>query len=150
MLAKKFALGFGIAVIFPMMIHYGVSTFVHEPRWRDYYTENYYRSYENATPQEKAKLAVERTQKEKQRREAEKRFQRSLFLVAAPAGIIAIIAGSLMSIQSIGTGLMFGGIFSLLDGYFNFWSELADSMRFLSLLVAFIVLVFIGYRKLAR
>ena len=150
MLAKKFALGFGIAVIFPMMIHYGVSTFVHEPRWRDYYTENYYRRYENATPQEKAKLAVERTQKEKQRREAEKRFQRSLFSVAAPAGIIAIVVGSLMPIQAVGTGLMFGGIFSLLDGYFNFWSELADSMRFLSLLVAFIVLVFIGYRKLAR
>ena len=45
---------------------------------------------------------------------------------------------------------MFGGIFLLLDGYCNYWSELADSMRFLSLLAAFIVLMYIGYKKLAK
>ena len=52
MLAKKFALGFGIAIIFPMMIHYGVSTFSPEPKWKDYQVENYYEKHERATPEE--------------------------------------------------------------------------------------------------
>ena len=38
MLAKKFALAFGVAVVFPAMIHYAVSSFSPEPRWSDYHT----------------------------------------------------------------------------------------------------------------
>ena len=150
MLAKKFALGFGIAIIFPMTIHYGVSTFVHEPKWQDYQVENYYQRYEEAIPEQKAQLWEEQSRLEKQRKESEKHFQKYLFVVAIPLGVIAIIVGSISSIQAIGTGLMFGGIFSLVDGYFNYWSELADAMKFLTMLAAFIVLVFIGYRKLAK
>jgi len=36
MLAKKFALAFGLAVVFPAMIHCGVSIFSPQPRWQDY------------------------------------------------------------------------------------------------------------------
>ena len=46
--------------------------------------------------------------------------------------------------------LMFGGIFSICDGYFNYWSELADVLKFVSLLVAFGWLIFLGYRRLER
>ena len=153
MLAKKFALGFGIAIIFPMMIHYGVSTFVHEPKWNDFRSGYYsydYDAYKNATPAEKAKMDAERRQREDQRRAAEKRFQRALFFVATPLGLAAIVVGSLLPIQAIGTGLMFGGIFSVCEGYISYWSELPDGMRFISLLGAFIILVYIGYRKLAK
>jgi len=150
MLAKKIALGFGIAVIFPVMIHYGVSTFVPQPKWEDYYNYNEYRTTKEMKPEEKAKVEEQRKQKEDKRRAQEKRFQRALFWVAVPLGIIAIIVGSAAAIQAVGTGLMFGGIFSLMDGYCNYWSAMADRLRFLSMLVAFIVLVYIGYRKLAK
>jgi len=150
MLAKKFALGFGIAVIFPIMIHYGVSTFVPAPKWQERYSNDYYQDYSNAKPEEKAKLQQERKQQEQQWKVKEKRFQRVLFSVALPLGIAAIIIGSLAAIQAVGTGLMFGGIFSLMDGYCNYWSELPDSMRFFSMLFAFIVLLYIGYKKLAK
>lgn len=151
MLAKKFALGFGIAVIFPIMVHYGVSTFVHEPKWQDYYSgTKHYQSYQDASPEERAKIDAEYIEMENKGREAERSFQKYLFIVAVPLGIAAIIMGSIIAIQAVGTGLMFGGIFSLIDGYCNYWSELADSMRFLSMLVAFVVLLFIGYRKLAK
>ena len=150
MLAKKFALGFGIAIIFPVMVHYGVSTFVPSPKWQERYSGNYYREYSNATPEEKAKLDQERKQREMDWTSREKRFQRALFLVSVPLGIAAILFGSLAAIQAVGTGLMFGGIFLLLDGYCNYWSELPDSMRFLSLLLAFIVLMYVGYKKLSK
>ena len=150
MLAKKFALGFGIAIIFPIMVHYGVSTFVPSPKWQERYAGNYYQDYSNATPEVKAKLDKERKQRDMEWTAKEKRFQASLFVVAVPLGIAAILIGSLAAIQAVGTGLMFGGIFLLLDGYANYWSELADSMRFFSLLLAFIVLLYIGYRKIAK
>ncbi len=150
MLAKKFALGFGIAIVFPMMIHYGISTFSPQPKWKDYQIENYYEKHERATPEEQEKLEAEKNRLEEEREKAEKRFQKHLFFVAAPLGIITIIVGAFLSIQAIGTGLMFGGIFSVCDGYFNYWYELADPLKFASMLVAFVVLIFVGYKKLEK
>ena len=150
MLAKKFALGFGIAIILPMLVHYGVSTFSPAPKWQDRYDYSYTQRYTNATPEQKAKIDNERKEKERIWKQREKTFQQHLFIVAVPIGIAAIIIGALASIQAIGTGLMFGGIFTVMDGYCWYWSELQDWMRFLSLLAAFVVLIFIGYRKLAK
>ena len=65
-----------------------------------------------------------------------------------PFGIAAIIAGAVVSIQAIGAGLIFGGIFALTTGYIGYWYHLQDWMRFLSLLAAFCLLVFVGYKKL--
>ena len=150
MLAKKFAIGFGIAVILPMMIHYGVSTFSRSPKWADYY--GYQNNYPgpNASSEEVKKYQKERQQKDQLFRSAQKVFQKHLFVVAVPIGIAAIVLGALSPVQAVGTGLMFGGIFTLMDGYFWYWSELQDWMRFLSLLLAFIVLIYIGYRKLSK
>lgn len=151
MLAKKFALGFGIAIILPMLVHYGVSTFSPPPKWEAFYGyDNYYEQEKNATPEQKAKLQQERKKEQEERKNAARRFQQHLFFVAVPLGIAAIIAGALAPIQAIGTGLMFGGIFTLMEGYISYWSELQDYMRFLSLAAAFLVLIFIGYRKLAK
>jgi hypothetical protein len=140
MLAKKIALGIGLAIIFPMMIHYGVSTFCPAPKWSDYTVQGQY------YPQKQA----EQKQKEEHRKAAEKRFEQHLFVVAVPLGLAAILFGAFVRVQAIGTGLMFGGIFTICDGYANYWTELADWMRFLSLLAAFIVLLFVGYKKIEK
>lgn len=150
MLAKKFALGFGITIIFPMMIHYGVSTFTPAPKWKDYQIENYYEKHKRATPEEQKRLEAEKSQLTEQREAAEKRFQKYLFFVAVPLGITAIVVGAFLSIQAVGTGLMFGGIFSVCDGYCNYWSRLADPLKFASMLLAFIVLLVVGYKKLEK
>lgn len=139
MLAKKFALAFGIAVVFPAMIHCGVSIFSPQPRWQDY----------TVAPMID-RDSGEWQKKETERRAAEKVFQKHLFAVAVPLGLVAIIAGAFFLTPAIGAGLMFGGIFSVCDGYFNYWSELSATLKFLSLLAAFIVLIVVGYRKIER
>jgi hypothetical protein len=116
MLAKRFALGFGIAIIFPAMIHFGVGTISPQPKWENYQTENY--------------------------------NEKHLFYFAVPLGILAIIVGAYLPHKVIGAGLMFGGIFSATDGYFNYWRELSDALKFSSSLCAFIVLLIIGYLKI--
>ncbi|MCK9430998.1 MAG: hypothetical protein M0R17_13565 [Candidatus Omnitrophica bacterium] len=150
MLAKKFALGFGIAIILPMLVHYGVSTFSPAPKWQDRYDSYSYQRYDKATPEERVQIDKERKEKEMAWQEKEKTFQRNLFFVAVPVGIACIFIGAIIAIQAIGTGLMFGGIFALTEGYMFYWSELQDWMRFLSLLAAFMMLILVGYRKLAK
>jgi len=150
MLAKKIALGFGIAVILPILVYYGVSTFSPAPKWADRYDRYSYQKYQNATPVERAKIEREDLSREQQWKQKEKIFQRRLFFVTVPVGIACIIIGAVLSLQALGTGLMFGGIFCITEGYVCYWSELPDSMRFMSLLAAFIVLVFVGYKKLAK
>jgi hypothetical protein len=141
MLAKKIALGFGLAIIFPMMIHYGVSTFTPKPKYENW--EEVKEFNEKATTEEKK-------QKEKERQTAEKLFEKHLYMVAVPLGLAAILFGAFSRVQSIGSGLMIGGIFSITDGYINYWTELADWMRFLSLVAAFIVLMLVGYKKIEK
>lgn len=149
MLAKKIVLGFGIAVLLPMMVYYGVSTFSPKPEYRDYQIENYHEKHDRASTEEKIELEEQKSKLDDQRREHKKRFQRHLFFVAAPVGIIAVIAGSIIAVQAIGTGFMLGGIITLSEGYVCYWPQLEDWIRFISLIIGFIVLVFIGYRKLA-
>jgi hypothetical protein len=137
MLSKKFALGFGIAIALPLLIYYGVSTFSPPPKWQDYQPKGTF------VREEQERLA-------QQYHVQAQRFARHLFFVATPLGIAAIIFGAVTAVEAIGTGLMFGGIFTVIEGYFWYWSELPPWMRFLSLLVAFGILIFIGYRQFAR
>ena len=139
MLAKKFALAFGIAVVFPAMIHYAVSSFTTEPRWSDYHTAG-------LGSQHAAEFQIQHAAY----RSAEQRFQQRLFFVAVPLGLVTIVVGAFLAIPAIGTGLMFGGIFSVCDGYYNYWSELSSLWKFFSLLAAFIVLLVVGYKKVEK
>jgi hypothetical protein len=148
MLAKKIALGFGIAVVFPLLIHYGVSTFVYSPKWQDYQVRSVFDPYASAA--DKARREVEQEKKQEEYKASEKYFEKRLFAVAVPFGLIALVAGAFLSLPALGTGLMFGGIFSIGDGYFNYWSELTDALKFGSLLVTFALLLFLSYRRLER
>ena len=140
MIAKKIALGCGIALILPLMVHYGVRTFSPEPKWSDYQVDNYWEKHERADEAEQIELEKQKNELEEQRKKAEKRFETHLFFVAVPIGIAAVITGIFSSVQAIGAGLVFGGIFSLINGYCWYWRYLDDRLRFISLLVAFIVL----------
>lgn len=105
----------------------------------------------------------ERKQKEaerKQRQEAysqyqkdfqakQKHFQRHLFFVAAPIGLGSMLIGAFISAPAVGTGLMLGGVFTFLEGILSNWTQLEDSMKFGLLLITFIVLLWIGYKKLS-
>jgi hypothetical protein len=75
-------------------------------------------------------------------------FHRELFCTALPAGITAVIIGSLLGVQAVGTGLMFGGIISLLEAYTVYWQELDDLFKFVSILISLIILIGVGYLKL--
>lgn len=63
--------------------------------------------------------------------------------------MICLIAGSYLAVPAVGTGLMFGGVFTFLEGVTCYWSEIQDPLKFVLLLITLVILIWIGYGKLA-
>ena len=145
MLARHFAIGIGIALLFPMFVFYGVGTATHRPIYAEY-TKNIPPFVANE-PQEQR---VARAQAQKAAgdafRAAQQVFARQLVLVAVPLGIVAILIGSFLKMNSIGAGLMFGGLFSVGLGYWHYWQYLQDWALFISALAGLIVFLAVGRR----
>jgi len=150
MLARQIAIGFGIAIIFPLLIHYGVSTFFPPPKHQLMVTATVAAVPANASPEERQANEAQRRHRQEQQaayETAAKEFARVLVIVATPLGVAAMLIGAYLSLHAIGTGLIFGGIFTVAWGYFGYWSYLEDWVRFVSLLAGFVILLFIGYRR---
>src|SRR5260370_142238 len=111
MLARQIAIGFGVAIIFPLLIYYGVGTVSHPPKWNDFHTDVY-----NSTMTPEQRSAAQKAAAAAYA-EAERVFSLRLLCVAAPLGYAAILLGSSGSASGLGTGLMFGGIFTVANGY---------------------------------
>ena len=93
-------------------------------------------------------LRDQRERAEADLRTQERASSRLHFFIGAPLGIAVTVAGSLVGEPAIGGGLMLGGIFTFTEGCFYRWGDLEPVGRFLVLLVAFAVLLWIGYQRL--
>jgi hypothetical protein len=153
MLARQIAIGFGIAIIFPLLVYYGVATF-NPPPHMEAVSAPVRILAANATAEERNAYAEERktySDELQHRRDAygaaAKIFARTLVMISTPLGIAAILLGAFLPLHAIGTGLIFGGIEAVAFGYWTYWQYLEDWMRFVSLLAGFCILVFVGYRQ---
>ncbi len=146
----NFAIAMGIAILLPMLVIYGVKTFSPPPEWEDYHTRQLYEepSPEKITPEEKAERARKQQEASERIKAARKQHQMHLFFTAVPIGLIAIIAGTFIRVPALGPGMVFGGVFTLVEGYLFNWQELSDPIKFVSLLIALIVLGITAYRRL--
>ena len=153
MLARKIILGFGFAVLMPMLIHFGIDAFVPSSNDREYYQEvNRLREAEHDATGggEKARLRSQREQLEARHTTQSNQTERVHFFIGAPLGIIVTLLGSFIRAQAIGGGLMLGGIFTFTGGCAYYWMDLSRPGQFLVLLVAFVVLLWIGYQRLSE
>lgn len=142
LVAKRFAIGFGLAVALPLLINLGVGSFSKAPVYSEYHHDTACCAERTITQQKqfaKDQAAYDR---------AETLYEDRMFAVAVPVGLVALIIGSLIAASAVGPGLMFGGIFSVIEGYGFCWDKLPEPVRFASLLVAFALLVYIGIRKI--
>ena len=78
---------------------------------------------------------------------AMKKWEKTAFIAAVIFGIIGIAAGAILfSLESVGAGLMGGGALLILGFSMRVWRNLGDIVRFVILLAALIVLIYLGYR----
>jgi hypothetical protein len=145
MLARQIVIGFGLAIIFPLLVYYGVSTFHPAPR-----TQHYFGNLPpfGTTPEERRARDEAQRAKQAEYNAAAKSFARTLVMVATPLGVAAILIGAFASPYWMGTGLILGGILTVGSGYYFYWQYLEDWLRFISLLAGFVVLIFVGYWRL--
>src|SRR5436309_10665246 len=150
MLAQKIILGFGFAVVLPLLVHYGIEAFHPSVPTPESYDEvrRLRQREEQSTGDEKVRLRDQRERMEAELRTQERASSRLHFFVGAPLGVAVSVVGSLVGAQAIGGGLMLGGIFTFSEGCCYRWADLEPVGRFLVLLVAFAVRLWIGYQRL--
>ncbi len=143
---RKIALGLCIAVLLPLLVHYGVSSIVPSPNTGIYQIQEYYSGEMKQAP---AARSIHKKHVEPARKVSSdhRKFRIYLFAAAIPVGLVAIIIGSFVPIMSIGQGLIFGGVLTIVDGYAYNWVHIYDWFKFLSLLVALVVIILIEHRK---
>ena len=78
--------------------------------------------------------------------ELHEKRSKSIFIIAIPLGLILISLGAFVfQLNSVGLGIMFGGIGTLIYGAGGYWRYSDDLSKFIISLVALVVLIFLAY-----
>lgn len=77
--------------------------------------------------------------------EAQEKYNRNVFLIALPLGIILIIIGALIGLVNVGGGLMAGGIGIIIYGVIGFWRFADDFIKFIISLVSLLIVIGLAY-----
>jgi preprotein translocase subunit SecG len=169
--ARQIILSVSIAIVFALFIGYGISTFYKSPKYEEfcpdelsvksyttkvscekvggYWTESTYVCPPDETkPCEPgycntqftcsknydAKIAI---------------YDQNVFIICLILGLCAIIIGGIfLSVESVGSGLMGGGVLTVVYGTIRYWGHAPDVLRFTILGIVLFVLIWMGYKKL--
>lgn len=146
MLARQIVVGFGIAILFPMLIYYGVASITPPPRYADYHATIVMPPA--TAPEERAAYLEKRKREGAEWQLAQERYAKTLIVVMAPVGIAAMLIGYFLGVNAIGTGLLVGGLFCAVHGFAGYWAFLLPWMRFAAVLGGFLMLLFIGAKHI--
>lgn len=73
-------------------------------------------------------------------------YSKNLFLITLPLGIIIIFVGALVfGLETVGAGLMGGGVGVILWGIGSFWRYAGESIKFILSLIGLIVIIWFAY-----
>ena len=81
--------------------------------------------------------------------EARKPYERNVFFANLGIGLIVFVIAFFLVKEAVSSGLMGGAVMLIVYGAMRYWGELSDIWRTLMLGVALVVLIWLGYRKLA-
>jgi len=79
--------------------------------------------------------------------DANKEYSKFVFIIALVAGIITLFIGyGVLSVEPVGSALMASGVGAIFYGSVRNWQNLSDVWRFLLLLLALVLLIWIALR----
>lgn len=166
--AKNFVIGIAILILTMFVVVYGINTFYEKPSYEDFCGEfktqeiinteeicseigGKWTAYEGVKPIEEKELTVEgycdRDYTCRQEYEdALEKHARYVFFVSIPLAILIIALGAFVfSLNSVGIGLMFGGVGTLIYGAGGYWRYSENLLKFIISLIGLIVLIFLAY-----
>jgi hypothetical protein len=149
---RKLAIIVVVGLLYPALVFYGVRAYQPFPEVQQYVvasariaptTAEGWKAWEeeNRAADQRHRDALDAIER------AAEPFYRALILIATPLGVAAILIGSFLKFHWVGLGLILGGFISIANGYSDYWTHLDDWVRYLSLLLAFCLAVFVGYRE---
>lgn len=76
-------------------------------------------------------------------------YNRNVFIFLIILGLISMGAGFVTTaVKAVSTGFLFGGLLSLIIASMRYWSDMNEYLRFTTLIVALVGLIWLGYKKL--
>lgn len=168
---KRAILGISIAIILALFIGYGINTFYKPPKYENFCDEQIrtiISSEEeclavggqwNVAPEriiEENKTVIKgfcnpNYTCEKEYTGKREIYNRNVFIIAVISGLISVIVGGIiLKLESVSSGIMGGGVLSIIYGTIRYWGDLADVGRFFILGLVLVALIWIGYRKFKK
>lgn len=164
---KKIALAISLVIILNVFFNVGVETFYKMPRWDEYCPQSLYSqahvdkvSCETAggawSENQSGKIAGEPAgwcdpnfTCQKNHNQQLSVYNRNVFVVLTALGALTLVASLFANLpNAVSSGLLYGGVLSMIIGTVRFWSEMQDYLRFAVTGVVLIVLVAIGIKKM--
>lgn len=169
---KKLALALSIAIVLNVFFNVGVATFYDEPEWGDFCGEDIWTVDYNTEavceevgglwrgdgrPYPKP-IAIEFETSfycdatytcQMEFDDAISLYNRNVFVVLTVLGAFVVVLALYLQIPSaVLSGLMYGGVISILVGVMRYWSNMDDYLRFAVSGVILIVLIVVGIKRL--
>ena len=77
-------------------------------------------------------------------------YNRNVFFIVAPIGLILILFGVFYGIGFIASGFMFGGIFSVAYGTIRHFSGMSKVMRVIVIFIELVIVIWLAIKKLKK
>jgi len=152
-------IGIAIFVLTLFVSTYGVNTFLNEPAYNDFCPNSILKvsemnesicfdnggrwnpGFENQGYCDQNFRCNEAYKLEKER------YDMNVFLMAVPLGILILLGGFFFfSLESVGVGIMSGGVGTLLRGIGSYWRYSEDWLRFLISLTGLVIVIWVSYK----
>ncbi len=146
---RKYGLILVIAVLYTFFVHTLIDAVLDNPRYEDF------------CPIELKSLGEEFNDTEYQNCQAKlddarQYFELRVFIISAVLGLVSIIIGLMLPYEKnilnewIGSGLLFGGLFSLFVGTIRSFGQIGEVWRPIIMLFELILVIFLAYRLYGR
>ena len=127
------SIGITIMILLPLTVHVGTRLVVKEPSWSMMSGLKYGSS--------------EYQEKQKEYDVLKKEFDKHHFWATTIVGLAALIAGVLViPVPFVAMGFVLGGAVCLAKGYLFYWNQISDIFKFISLILALLVLTLGSFR----
>ena len=77
-------------------------------------------------------------------------YNRNVFIASMIFGLIILVIGLTLKLESVSTGIMGGGVLTLFIGIIGYWGDLSKYVRLVLLGVLLLILIWIGYKKFGK
>lgn len=75
-------------------------------------------------------------------------YNRNLFFILAPIGLVIVIFGIYMTIEYMGASLMFAGLLTMFYATVRYFTDMSKMLRALVILAELLVIMWIAYKKI--